>query len=93
MKIDQVLNEYRRGDADKRMSLCLYYREFRDEFSGIELADPMDLETSRLGPPLRRLLSAILTFFKNTLYKRDFFQSIVIPTGWYDYDQRIPILG
>lgn len=46
MKIDQVLNEYRRGDADKRMSLCLYYREFRAEFRGIEQDDPMDLETS-----------------------------------------------
>jgi hypothetical protein len=56
MQIDQVLNEYRQGDADKRMSSCLYYREFRDEFSGIEQDDPMDLETSRHYA--RRLLSS-----------------------------------
>ncbi len=45
MKIDQVLDEYRRGDADKRISLCLFYRQYRDEFSGIEQDCPMDLET------------------------------------------------
>ncbi len=37
MKVDQLFNEYRLGDADKRMGLCLYYREFRDEFSRIVL--------------------------------------------------------
>ena len=36
MKIDQVLDEYRQGDADKRMSLFLYYRELRVAFTRIE---------------------------------------------------------
>lgn len=71
MKIDQVLTEYQRGDADKRMSLCLYYREFRDEFSGIEQEDPVDLETSRKGSSLRRLLPAILCVHHK--YKKRFF--------------------
>jgi hypothetical protein len=46
MKINQVLREYQQGDADTRMHLCLYYREFRDEFNNIELDDPMALGTS-----------------------------------------------
>jgi hypothetical protein len=36
MNNDQVLDEYRQGDADKRMSLFLYYRELRDAFTSIE---------------------------------------------------------
>jgi len=36
MNIDQVLDEYRQGDADKRMSLFLYYRELRNAFTSIE---------------------------------------------------------
>jgi hypothetical protein len=36
MEIEQALNDYRNGDADKRMCLFLTYREFRDEFSRID---------------------------------------------------------
>jgi hypothetical protein len=43
-KVDQVLNEYRRGGADKRMSLFLYHCELRDAFESIERDDPMDLQ-------------------------------------------------
>jgi hypothetical protein len=43
MKIDQVLEEYRQGDADKRMSLFLYHRGLREEFISIEQDDPGDL--------------------------------------------------
>jgi len=43
MKIDQVLEEYRQGDADRRMSLFLYYRDLRDAFICIEQNDPADL--------------------------------------------------
>jgi len=43
MESDQVLDEYRNGDADKRMSLFLYYRDLRDEFNRIEQDDPLDL--------------------------------------------------
>ncbi len=63
MKIAQVLNEYRRGDADTRMSLCLYYRELRDEFGVVELNDPMDLETTRQAssPPERSMCRQLLS--------------------------------
>jgi len=47
MKIDKVLDEYRKGDADKRMSLFLSYREYRDEFTDIEQEQPMDLDTTQ----------------------------------------------
>ncbi len=43
MTIDQVLDEYRQGDADRRMSLFLYYRDLRDAFICIEQDDPADL--------------------------------------------------
>lgn len=46
MKIDQVLEEYRQGDADKRMSLFLYYRDLREEFTRIERDDPADLSAT-----------------------------------------------
>ena len=36
MDIDKVLDAYRRGDEDKRLSLFLGHRELRDEFSRIE---------------------------------------------------------
>jgi len=36
MNIEQVLDEYRKGDESKRLSLFLAYRELRDNFSSIE---------------------------------------------------------
>ena len=42
MEIDRVLEEYRTGDADKRMSLYLYHRGLRDAFDTIEQEDPLD---------------------------------------------------
>ncbi len=47
METDQVLDEYRKGDADKRMSLFLYHRELRDAFDRIEQDDPLGLFTAR----------------------------------------------
>ncbi len=43
MDIDMILDEYRMSDPDKRMSLFLYHRELRDEFTCIEQDDPMDV--------------------------------------------------
>ncbi len=88
MKIDPVLNEYRRGDADKRIGMCLYYREFRDGFSGIEQDDPMDLGTSLQSPP-HRLVSTILQVLHNT--KRHFFLLITIPTGRFNINRRLAV--
>lgn len=36
MNREKVLEIYRKGDADKRLSLFLGYRELREEFSLIE---------------------------------------------------------
>ncbi len=36
MDIEQVLDEYRNADDNKRMSLFLAYRELRDSFSCID---------------------------------------------------------
>jgi hypothetical protein len=36
MDIEGVLDAYRNGDEDKRISLFLTYRDLRDEFSRIE---------------------------------------------------------
>jgi len=36
MKSVQILAEYLKGDEDKRMSMLLYYRELRNEFSAID---------------------------------------------------------
>ena len=43
MKIDEILDEYRQGDADQRISLFLYHLELRDAFDKIEQEDPLDL--------------------------------------------------
>ncbi len=36
MDIDRVLDDYRNGNEDKRISLFLSYRDLRDAFSRIE---------------------------------------------------------
>ena len=55
MNTDQVLDEYRKGNADKRMSLFLYHRELRDEFACIEEDDPADLSAAYRAPePVRQ---------------------------------------
>ena len=55
MNIDQVLDEYRMGNAEKRISLFLYHRELRDEFTCIDQVDAgVDQEVSRSSEPLRQ---------------------------------------
>jgi len=49
MDIEQVLHDYRKGDADKRLSLFLYYREHRDAFGVID-----DQEHRPAEPAVRR---------------------------------------
>lgn len=39
MEIDKVLDSYRAGDENKRLSLFLGYRELRDQFEKIEQED------------------------------------------------------
>ena len=36
MNKEQVLQDYRDGDAEKRLSLFLYYRDLRNEFNCID---------------------------------------------------------
>jgi hypothetical protein len=50
MNIDEVLDEYRKGDADKRIGLFLYYRELRDAFERVEQNDPLELFPVRKEP-------------------------------------------
>lgn len=50
MKTDEVLEEYRQGDADKRIRLFLYHRDLRDVFTRIEQDDPTDLFAGSLKP-------------------------------------------
>jgi hypothetical protein len=50
MEIIHILNEYRRGDADKRVSLFLYHQGLRDAFDSIERDHPMDLFTVQETP-------------------------------------------
>jgi hypothetical protein len=47
MNKTQVLQDYRNGDAEKRLSFFLYYRDLRNEFSCID--GEQELERS-LGP-------------------------------------------
>jgi hypothetical protein len=50
MDIEQVLHDYRNGDEEKRLSLFLFYREFRDEFSWIDEQErPADRSPVRRG--------------------------------------------
>jgi hypothetical protein len=51
MDIEQVLHDYRNGDEEKRLSLFLFYREFRDEFSRI---DDQDTTVDQPSAHLRR---------------------------------------
>lgn len=55
MRINEILDEYRRGNADKRMSMFLCYRELRDEFTCIEQSDPGDLFTASFSERHGRL--------------------------------------
>ncbi len=36
MEIEKILDDYRNGDEDKRLSLFLTYRELRDDFTRID---------------------------------------------------------
>lgn len=55
MQIERILDDYRAGSADKRMSLFLCYRELRDEFACIEQSDPGDLFSARFAERHGRL--------------------------------------
>jgi len=47
MEKEQVLQDYRTGDAEKRLSLFLYHRDLRSEFSCID----GELELERTQDP------------------------------------------
>lgn len=67
MKTDMVLESYRQGDADKRLSLFLYYRELRDAFTCIEQDDFSDLFAGSRNPePAKEsMLQRFLVLFRN----------------------------
>jgi hypothetical protein len=67
MKHGQVLDEYQKGDSDKRLSLFLYYRELRDEFSCIELDDSSDLfaAAATSGPMKESMFRKLRVMLRN----------------------------
>ena len=68
MKIDQVLEEYRQGDPDKRLSLFLYYRDLRDEFSCIDQDDsPARAESYQktTGPQRKSVVRRVLFMLRS----------------------------
>ncbi len=42
MNIEKVIDEYRKGDEGKRLSLFLAYRDLRDFFMRLEQENPND---------------------------------------------------
>lgn len=52
MNKKQVLQDYRNGDAEKRLSLYLYYRDLRKEFSCIDGETELD-RSQRPWAPMR----------------------------------------
>jgi hypothetical protein len=67
MEIEQVLNEYRNGDEDRRLCLFLTYRELRDEFSCIDRDGAGDQSAIPWSSTFvhRGIMQMILTFFSN----------------------------
>lgn len=67
MKIDSILDAYRLGDADKRLSLFLFHRELRDEFSRIEQDDwSAHPETCKTTEPVRQsVVQKVLSILRN----------------------------
>jgi hypothetical protein len=55
MQLERILDEYRTGSADKRLSLFLCYRELREEFACIEQSDSADLFTASFSERHSRL--------------------------------------
>lgn len=67
MKVDQVIDEYRKGNADKQMSMFLYYRELRDEFACIEQDDTeVHPEACQTSEPLRKSMVQRVLFMLRT---------------------------
>jgi hypothetical protein len=67
MEIEQVLNEYRNGDEDKRLCLFLTYRELRDELSCIDREGAVNQSAILCSPTFihRGIMETVLSFFSN----------------------------
>jgi hypothetical protein len=50
MEIEQVLDDYRNGDEDKRLCLFLTYRDLREELSLIDQEKALDQATIQWSP-------------------------------------------
>lgn len=64
MELDCALDEYRNGDADKRLALFLTYRDFRDEFGRIDREEALVESPIILSPTFIHggIIQAIATF-------------------------------
>jgi hypothetical protein len=56
MEIEDILDAYRKGNADSRVSLFLHYRDLRDRFERIEQEVPLDISGDATVLPRRRSL-------------------------------------
>lgn len=60
MEIEEVLNDYRSGEDDKRLSLFLFYRDLRDEFRRIDRDIAGDHSSKKRGVKwLERIVSCL----------------------------------
>jgi len=65
MEIEQILNDYRNGDDDKRLCLFLTYRELRDEFNRVDQENAAHQSPILCYPTSvhRDMIKRILTIF------------------------------
>ena len=69
MDRDRILDEYRNGDQDKRMSLFLYYRELREEFNDVEQESPPNLYSiQQASPGKNRIPQKVMSAFQTLSY-------------------------
>ncbi len=65
MDADSILKEYRNGDSETRLSLFLDYRDFRDEFMGIETASDRSIKEKTHCGKEKTWYCPILSIFAN----------------------------
>lgn len=67
--IQNLLQEYRNSDAEKRLNLFLQHRWLREEFDVIDRTDPAEGVSHRLRPGK---ISKIRMFYKSLAESRHF---------------------
>ncbi len=76
MDRDRIIDKYRNGDQDRRMSFFLYYRELREAFDAIEQESTEDLSSAHSTPGRRRTSQQIAASLQALTY---FLRSHLLP--------------